>query len=117
MSGEPARGAAKVCTGCGELVPLAGYHRDRTHRDGRASRCAECVCAALRKPGGRGPNPPVVPPGEPRRCTGPCATVKPPAAFAPRPGRPNGREARCRACVAATAARRAARTRTLSEAA
>ena len=40
----------KCCTGrCGAVKPLTSFHRDPTKRDGRASRCAECLSADRRE--------------------------------------------------------------------
>ncbi len=105
------RRAAKPCTRCRRLLPLAAFHRKASARDGRQSQCRECRNAPRRKPGGRGPWPPLAGPGEPRECTG-CRRLLPAAAFAPRTGARatrNGREARCRACTSARRAARAAR--------
>lgn len=41
------RGATKKCPGCEELVPMAGYARDRNSPDGRQKRCSLNRCAYL----------------------------------------------------------------------
>ena len=34
--------ATKRCSKCGEVKPLEGFHRDRSKKQGRYSRCREC---------------------------------------------------------------------------
>lgn len=38
----------KTCTGCGRLLPLDDFRRDRHARDGHRSRCRACAVAAER---------------------------------------------------------------------
>lgn len=39
---------SKVCTRCGQRLPLAGFHRDARVPDGRRSECKACTRAAKR---------------------------------------------------------------------
>jgi 5-methylcytosine-specific restriction endonuclease McrA len=41
-------GNAKVCSGCGEVKPLAGFSRDSRRRDGRQGRCKTCQQSYMR---------------------------------------------------------------------
>lgn len=45
----PTQSPTKRCTRCKAPKPLDEFHRDRTTRDGRASRCKPCACARSRE--------------------------------------------------------------------
>jgi len=99
----------KRCTSpaCRRWLPLAAFHVDRSKPDGRKSRCAECVNAAARKPGGRGAWPGAGDELGGKVCTG-CRRRRPLAALGQRTGR-HRRTARCKRCRAAEQRARNAR--------
>ena len=98
---DPAPTDTKTCTGCGEVKPLADYHRKADSRDGRFSRCKVCVLARQAKYAERIVAERVDPaPTDTKTCTG-CGETLPLADYHRNAKSIDGHWTRCKPCTLA----------------